>query len=386
MNSRERVTAVMNGEIPDRMPIGEYAIDCDTVEKVIGHETFLRAKAKSQIAFWEGRREEVAQSWREDFVELHKRLPIFDIANLAAQASTMLPPAGAERTRYKKLNDVTYELENGDIYRYSEATRDLTLVKYGHAPHASIEQYTVEPTAAAPDPSCLEVYDALIPLFPEKFVIGFSGPEVGLVELGTTEETLLCYALEPELALAAERFQLAVANALDRYYVRPGIQAVLWGQDHAYVNGPMISPAMFRTLALPVYESRVRSVKSVMGLFVFKHACGNNWRLMDMYVEAGFDTYQSIQASAGMDLARVKEAYGRKLVLWGGMPLELLQSGTAAECRTAVRKAAEAGKPGGRYIFGSSHSIAVGTRYENFMAMLDEYERVAAYEGVSCSV
>ena len=38
-------------------------IDFDTVEKIIGHETYLRAKARSRIAFWEGRHDEVAQSY-----------------------------------------------------------------------------------------------------------------------------------------------------------------------------------------------------------------------------------------------------------------------------------------------------------------------------------
>jgi hypothetical protein len=378
MTSRERVVAVMRGEIPDRIPLGEYAVDCDTVEKLIGHETYLRAKAKSQIAFWEGRRAEVAQSWREDMIALHRALPVFDIVNLAAQATTILPPAGAERVRYTKPDDVTYVLETGDVYRYSEATRDLTLVQAGSTVRPTLEQFQGEPAVKAPDPSCFEVYDALIERFTDKFVIGASGSEVGLVELGTTEETLLCYALEPDLAQAAARHRAAAANAMDRFYARPGIQAVLWGQDHAYVSGPMVSPSMFRSLALPVYRERVRNVKSVMGVPVIKHACGNNWALLDMYVEAGFDAYQSIQASAGMDLARVKREYGGRLVLWGGVPLELLQAGTRDEVRAAVRAAAAVGGPGGRYILGSSHSIAVGTRYDNFMAMIDEYQKVAA--------
>ena len=380
MNARERVAAVMRGEIPDRIPIGEYAVDCDTVEKVIGHETFLRAKAKSQLAFWDGRRDEVAQSWKEDMVELHRKLPVYDVVNLAAQATTILPPKGLPPVRYRKPDDVTYELPNGDVYRYSEATRDLTMVQRGaQAPAGEAGRPVDAQPVRPPDPSCFEVYDALIPLFEDRYVIGASGPEVGLIDLGTTEETLLAYALEPEESLAAARRALADANQLDRFYVRPGIQAVLWGQDHSYLAGPMVSPELFRTLALPVYASRVRNVKAVMGVSVFKHACGNNWPLLDMYVEAGFDTYQSIQASAGMDLGRVKKAYGDKLVLWGGMPLELLQAGTAAEVRKAVHDAVEAGRPGGRYIFGSSHSIAVGSRYDNVMVMLDEFARVAAY-------
>ncbi len=103
------------------------------------------------------------------------------------------------------------------------------------------------------------------------------------------------------------------------------------------------------------------------------------WSLLDMYIEAGFDVYQSVQASAGMDLAKVKEACGDQIVLWGGVPLEILQAGNMDQVRQSVRKAAQAGKPNGRYIFGSSHSIAVGTKYDNFMAMLDEYTKVAAY-------
>ena len=35
MNSRERVLAVLKGEIPDRLPIGDYAVDCDTIEKIM---------------------------------------------------------------------------------------------------------------------------------------------------------------------------------------------------------------------------------------------------------------------------------------------------------------------------------------------------------------
>ena len=66
MNSRERVLAALEGRIPDRVPIGEYAIGFDLTEKIIGHPTYLCAGAKSQIAFWEGRHDEVAESLISD--------------------------------------------------------------------------------------------------------------------------------------------------------------------------------------------------------------------------------------------------------------------------------------------------------------------------------
>jgi uroporphyrinogen-III decarboxylase len=36
-------------------------------------------------------------------------------------------------------------------------------------------------------------------------------------------------------------------------------------------------------------------------------------------------------------------------------------------------------KEGGRFILGTSHSIAVGSRYDNVMAMVDEYHGLADY-------
>ena len=118
------------------------------------------------------------------------------------------------------------------------------------------------------------------------------------------------------------------------------------------------------------------SVKS-HGLRVLKHACGNNWKLLDMFVEAGYDAYQSIQASASMDLARVKARYGERLALWGGARVENLVSGTPEDVRLDVKQALLAGAPGSGYIFGTTHSVAVGTKYDNFMAMLDAYDEWA---------
>jgi uroporphyrinogen-III decarboxylase len=44
--------------------------------------------------------------------------------------------------------------------------------------------------------------------------------------------------------------------------------------------------------------------------------------------------------------------------------------------RQAVRTTVEAGKRAGRFIFGSSHSVAVGTPYDNLRAMADEFLKV----------
>jgi uroporphyrinogen decarboxylase len=80
-----------------------------------------------------------------------------------------------------------------------------------------------------------------------------------------------------------------------------------------------------------------------------------------------------------MDLEQVRNWSAERMALWGGVSVEHLVSGTPDEVRADVRRALEIGKRGGAFILGASHSIAVGTRYDNFMAMLDEFDRHRDY-------
>jgi hypothetical protein len=386
VDSKERVRKALAFEEPDRVPAGEFAVDFDTARRILGHETFLRAKAASQIAFWEGRRDEVVQSWKEDSVELYRKLDVYDIVNVNATAFGQAPPADYEPDPPRKIAEDTWEDREGRVFRLSQATMDISLI---HDPRSwereyKVEDYDEHAEVKPPDPSVFEVVDHVIAeLGNERYILWAAGDEAELPTLSAAESPLsertLCeYALNPELMDAVSRAQFARAEARDAYCLRPGQDGVLWGQDFAYRNGPLISPDMFRRHVTRYAARRVEKLRA-LGIPVFKHACGNNRELMDQFLEIGYACYQSIQQSAGMDLGETKAAWGRRICLWGGVPVELLVDGGPDEVRAAVRKALGAGIPGGGYIFGSSHSIAVGTKYDNFMAMLDEFEKLRYY-------
>jgi hypothetical protein len=393
MDSRQRVRAALAREVPDRIPAGEFAIDFDTAQKILGHETYLRAKAKSQIAFWEGRRDEVVQSWKEDSVELYRKLGVYDIVNVNAMAFGTVPPKGYRPEAPEELAEGLWRDREGRVYRLSDATMDISIVEDPGEWERDIglegDSLSGEGLAAVeePDPSIFEVVDHVIAeLGADRYILWAAGDESELPFFRNTNSPLsersLCeYALQPELALAVAREQFRRACARARAMIRPGQDAVMWAQDFAYKTGPMISPAMFRRYVTEFQKERVRILERDFRMPVFKHACGNNTALMDQFVEIGYACYQSIQPTAGMDLAEVKAAWGDRICLWGGIAVEDLVGGSMAEVRADVRRAVAAGKkpgpdgrPGG-YIFGSSHSIAVGTKYDNFMAMLDEFDR-----------
>jgi hypothetical protein len=382
MNSRERVIAALEHRAPDRLPLGFFAVDHDTVARVLGRRTFLRNKAESQIALWEGRRDEVAQSWREDALEFFRRVDLIDIVNVGAMAASVLPPAGYEPLRPERLDESTWRDRQGRVYRYSPVTYDITCISDPGLAGREFrpEDFPVPETIDPPDPSCFEVVDAVIDGFRgSRFVVGPSGNEASMVLLGEDyERGLLEFALNPEAVKAAHVQALALGELEDNWYIRPGQDAVLWGTDFSYNSGPMISPGTFREVCLPNICQRVKSVHS-RGLKVLKHACGNNNLLIDYFLAGGYDCYQSIQKSAGMDLEALRQRCRGRMALWGGVQLEHLVAGTPEEVRQDVREAFRiaAEYPGG-FILGTSHSVAVGTRYENFMALLEEASRLNA--------
>lgn len=373
MNSKQRVNAVLKGGRADKIPYGELAIDSDTVERIIGHETYLRAKMKTRIALWEGRRDEVVQSYKEDMVQLYDKLDICDIVNLMSEACGLVPPKDYIPSKPKQIDEKTWEDKDGKIYKYSEATRDIIMV---HDPllwdrEYNEEDFDINETLVPPDESQFEAIDYVANHFKDsRFVVSFAGREAGMLLPGNMERGLSEYITNPEGMQALIDCETRWGNYEDEFFIRKGVDAIMWGQDFAYNAGPLISPSLFRKMILPSIQSRVANVKNNFNIPVIKHCCGNTLDLSEMFMEAGYDCYQSLQKSAGMHVPKLRENYGSKMCLWGGIDVATLLAGTKEDIIAETKEAIEFAKEGGM-ILGSSHSIATGCKYDNFMVMLD---------------
>ena len=94
MTSKERVQAAIAREPVDRVPLGFYAVDHDTIARVIGRKTLVRNKIETQIAIWEGRRDELAESYKVDSVEFYRKIDCADI--ILPKEAPLLPPKDQE--------------------------------------------------------------------------------------------------------------------------------------------------------------------------------------------------------------------------------------------------------------------------------------------------
>jgi len=395
LDSKQRVLTTLDHREPDRVPLGEWGIDHDTAEMVLGRETFYRSRAKSMLAIWAGRGEEVRARNREDLVELMVKLD-HDLVPVGwNRPGDFDPPAVAE------LGSGTWRDEKGRVYKYSAGNDAILCVDPGPSPPIASKDELIEycetdyfPNAGFEvsrwtaegcelrlvDERCLDMTRYVVDaLGSHRFIFARSFNEFHLPLRCDRQHFFTTLVLNPELARLAFRLETCLNLAVAREMIDAGVDAIAPGGDFCDSTGPMVSPRVIREVFLPGMKELADYAKR-RGRRVLSHNCGNNWKIMDLLIEAGYEGYQSIQSkTADMDLCRLKEKYGDRLTLWGGINIETLHDGTVNQAKAEVLEALRCAGEGGGLIIGTSNSVACGSKFENYMAAQEMARCFGAY-------
>lgn len=155
-------------------------------------------------------------------------------------------------------------------------------------------------------------------------------------------------------------------------YADLGFDGILTSDDLGHQTGPMMSPAVFEELYLPLYKEFIGYAHS-KGLHVFLHSCGDNTKLMDFLIEAGLDVFHPIQAGC-MNVKETAERFGNRISFLAGIDVQhLLPEGSEEEVRKGIRDMIDAlYKPEGGLLLAAGNGIMPDTPLENIEAMLQE--------------
>jgi uroporphyrinogen decarboxylase len=135
-----------------------------------------------------------------------------------------------------------------------------------------------------------------------------------------------------------------------------GMEVVLGGDDLGQKTGPMLRPAMIEEFLGDSYRQVAAKVHD-RGAKLIWHSCGNIYQLLDMFVDWGFDGIITMEPTADMDVARVREQVGHKLALIGNLDVShLLVKGSKQEIDEAVKQAIAGAANGGGYVLSAAHS------------------------------
>lgn len=193
----------------------------------------------------------------------------------------------------------------------------------------------------------------------------------------------LCY----ELADRPEEIKAEQERAIDAQLANaaePAGQGVFDGYalcaDYCFNRGPFLSPAQFAEFVTPFLARLIAGYRQ-LGYYVIKHTDGNLMPIIDQLVACRPHALHSLDPQAGVDIAVVKERYGRQVCLIGNVNCSLLQTGSEAEVIESARYALHHGLPGGGYIFSTSNCIYTGLPLERYDLMMEVWRREGAYPG-----
>lgn len=180
----------------------------------------------------------------------------------------------------------------------------------------------------------------------------FVGLEQNLVAM--VEKPELCRQLYERIARWSARY---AENCLEL-----GVDVIHISDDWGMNNAMLFSPQKWWELVFPAEKIICDAVLKRGGLLSL-HSDGYIEPVLDGVVELGIKVFHPCQESAGMKPVEVKRKFFGKLALYGGLDVRtVLGRGLSREQLAAeVRRVMEALKPGGGFIFCTSHMVQPGT-------------------------
>ncbi len=181
----------------------------------------------------------------------------------------------------------------------------------------------------------------------------------------------------PDFAAALLRRITDLCKAhLNRFLEEIGeyLDMIILADDLGTQNSLLISPRAYRTLLKPLHAELFDLVRQRSRAHVFFHSDGDVFPLLDDLVEIGVQVLNPIQTTAGRmaNLEELKRRYGNRLVFCGAMDTQrVLPLGTPQEVRAEVRRVIDLLGAGGGYLLASVHTIPNETPPENILAMVD---------------
>lgn len=382
MTSRQRVQAVLGGQLPDRVPL------------VIGVSNATGIKMGTYRALKELAGISEPDQFIYDWPELGTALPgeqclqrlHSDVRGVHDRFPSWVYERNRNRPEHEPYIDSwgsgATEIAPGEWYPGVHPLKDATRVEeieaYGNWPDMddpSRVAHIREQAAALARENQYAIMATPWLLFPLERAFAMQGMDTFLLNL----------AMHPDFAVALLRKHLALCKTLMGHVLRElgeNVDIIKIGDDLGSQEGLMISPGMYRELLAPVHAEFIRFIKEHTSAKVFFHTDGDVFDLIPDFIEMGVDILNPIQTSAGRmsDLERLKSEFGGAITFCGAVDTHhVLPHGSPQGVRDEVKRVIGILGRGGGYMVASVHTIMNDVPPENVLAMVDAVAEFGEY-------
>jgi len=341
MTSRQRIEAALRHREPDRTPMFEYVLLSPLADAFLGRPYIVENwEAGVRELGWEA----AVRQCATDRLDLAERLE----HDMLCVSPNPAPPL---------------------------ASPDPPLQRAASADPVECLRRRNELAAVQPPPSddTFLVYDILRDEMERRNLdLPILAPAYGH-GVWTDVELMQTMLLDP--AVAHQHFALATQSSLNRIdrYLALGVDLLGIGGDFAGTR-PMISPTMYREFMVPEVRALARHIHQ-SGAWAVNASDGDLWSVIeDFLFGCEVDAYLEIDLHAGMDMPRLKAAYGDRITLFGNLDCgNILSFSTPDEVRQHVLDCLEAGWGNGGHILCASNAITASVPLENYLALIGAY-------------
>lgn len=372
MNSKERMTAVMNHRIPDRVPLDIGGINNTGMHQIMEQEV------KQYLNLKDNGSEIKALS---QFVVIPDQsiVDYFDVDTCSIYIDEARPWIDNGDSTFKDMWGIDYRI-NPDGFYYNMVRHPL---ENAEEP-ADLDAYNIP----EPNDYMLVGLEERLAANSDKYCIleGLREPMFGLPSwLRRNDNFYVDLLINEALSDALHEKLLEYYKCLlDFVMQRLGdrIDLVKVADDMGAQNALILSPETYRARIKPYQKALYSYIKDKYNKKILLHSCGSIRPIIGDLIEIGVDALNPVQISAdNMDPGELKNEFGADLVFWGGGidTQHILSTGTPAAVKADVKRNMSIFKNQGGYVFAQVHNIQPGVPVENVIAMYEAYKENRDY-------
>ncbi|MFW9983738.1 MAG: MtaA/CmuA family methyltransferase [Candidatus Odinarchaeota archaeon] len=338
----ERVMMVINGKIPDRVPVIPQITYTTAQLTGVGLVEALHSPEKTAEALLAGQRElgydAIYAGWESSF-------------NLLAEAMgcTMRFPEDSVPQVAEHVVKTPGDLDHLEI---------PDPFKSGRLPiHMKMLHLLKE-----------EVKDQ-VPLFAYT-----PGPFTLAGQLGGINPLMMATIQDPEFVHAITNITLQASIRYALANIEAGVDVIVTADPTA--SGSLISSTTFKTFAAPLITEIVSAVTKA-GAISALHICGKTTPILEQMAATGVKV---VELDHLVSLTEAKQRIGEQVILMGNLdPTELLLSGTSNQVEAASKSCIESVGADGRYILSSGCEIPPQAPLDNIRAMVTAAQKYGQF-------
>jgi uroporphyrinogen decarboxylase len=148
--------------------------------------------------------------------------------------------------------------------------------------------------------------------------------------------------------------------------------------DMAFKTATMCSPGMYRELIWPDHK-RLADWAHRHGMKFIFHTDGDVNGVIDLYIQAGFDCLQPLEAKASMDIRKLCPRYGAKLAFFGNVDVMKMATNDLELIEEEIRSKLAAGKATKGYAYHSDHSVPPQVSWKTYQAIIEMVKKYGSY-------